>query len=895
MTTTRYYTQVGTGYAPEVTVALRSDWKTDNLFFGALKRGRISTVRAGDIPALSGQNSGTHTPPSDVINSQLVGPANLAAGVLAGSFRMVAWCSTQYPNPPWRVVLRVVSSDGATVRGTVFDGTSSEVWTQPAVRIVEGSLSPLMVQANDRLVLEVGHRIGGTNYESATAVGSGGSSPDLVYARRGDYTGVDGASWFELTTPSAPEVPTSLAVELTSPTAANATWSPAAGATGYDYRLDSGSPVGVAGPSAELTGLAGDTPYTIQVRAVGAHAYLTWADDPTATSYDVRVDSGAWVPAQSRTSHALDGYRDGDGHTFAVRANHNATTITGTATVTSATSNKSSPAGETPDRAVDGNVGTKWLSLDPNCALTMALPAPALVVAYRLASANDDDTRDPKTWSLQGSNDGVNWSTLDTRVDEPKWPSRGLYRDYDVFQPGTFSSYRWQIGAVHGSSLMQIAEVVLRTGTVASEPVPVAHSVLYSEVVSAWSDPVGFSTGEGPPPPPPGSYTTHLRVGAHSWDVSSDDEADYGPLAGLRFFWDARQDDGWPTQHNPTGLVFGIVVEAGIDFSDVDQGTAVHFTFTPAELDAPLVTFGGTVRDLSATPHPLGMVYAITAMDPLVALQEVHRVQVAIPANGDMGGPDGLWARATSDTDGYGPRPWVPDPFTGDVKPADFPGSTNGLTPLDMQDTAWAVWGGILASFPHKPGGPAYGQHRGVLTYNLDAEGNLDADQPYEGTWVARPTTDSPVVVPGSLLPTGNTSWSRPRIEPNVVAVTDAVLGELPAVERPHTGVDVVRRMTFTPGTYVGFTDPLWVVAGTESDDQWSTGLVLAAARDPELVAGWFTLPTAMRVFVRCEGVDPRHTPTGSGELVGLLAGASLVIPPRGDWFVSFTLRKTLP
>lgn len=406
-------------------------------------------------------------------------------------------------------------------------------------------------------------------------------------------------------------------------------------------------------------------------------------------------------------------------------------------------------------------------------------------------------------------------------------------------------------------------------------------------------------------------YTAHLRVGTHEWDVASTDPAEYGPLAGLTFRWGARQDDGWPTQHDPTVLVFGVVVAAGVDFSDVDQGTTVHFTFTPDGYLAPLVEFGGTVRDLVGHPHDRGMVYAITAVDHLQKLREDYAIQAFIPAGSSTAL---LWTDSLKDADGVGAgegiRPPLVDPFTGDTLPYTF-GSFLGVSDVSFGDPlpepAWNVLTGLLASGTIKAGAtPLY--QRGILTYRLDVDGDLDAAQPFEGTWVPQGAANAPLeLVAGddgwtagggnldaALVPTDPTQWSRPRIEPNRAEYTGFLAGTF--FERPHAGVTITRYLNDDgPAFLSDVTEPLWVIAGLEAEDQWASGLVVQAARDPELVAGWFTLPTAMRTLVAVHNIDPRHTPDGTGVQLGMLAGAALTIPAGGDWYVAFALRKTLP
>lgn len=411
----------------------------------------------------------------------------------------------------------------------------------------------------------------------------------------------------------------------------------------------------------------------------------------------------------------------------------------------------------------------------------------------------------------------------------------------------------------------------------------------------------------------PQPYAAHLRVGVHSWDVSSADDPDYGPLAGVRFTWQARQDDGWPTQHEPTVLVFGVIVEEGVDFSDVDQGTVVHFTFTPDGYASPLVEFGGTVRDLTAQPHSRGMVYSITAVDHLLALREKYTINAFIAAGSPAAN---TWTEPLQDAAGAGGgegiRPALRDPFFGDIKPYTGGNGVTGDAITFANENAWDVLTGLLALDINRLGNNVANAtgYRGILSYRLTAAGDLDVVQPYEGTWTPHGTdnaplslVDDPVVgwtdglgnVDACTLRTDATVWSRERIEPNRAEFSSGI-GAGIFVERPHTGPTITRYLDAGgPFALSDVTNLDWVISGIDNPNQWGTEWAMQAARDPDVVAGWFTLPTAMRVYVAAYGIDPRHTPDGSGRMAGLLGGASLVIPPGGDWQVRFRVRRALP
>ena len=76
------------------------------------------------------------------------------------------------------------------------------------------------------------------------------------------------------------------------------------------------------------------------------------------------------------------------------------------------TSNNS-PAGEGAANAFDGNPNTKYLNFDKkNAGVTVKLNQGRVVKKFTLTTANDFEGRDPTSYKLYGSNDGVNWTLV---------------------------------------------------------------------------------------------------------------------------------------------------------------------------------------------------------------------------------------------------------------------------------------------------------------------------------------------------------------------------------------------------------------------------------------------------------------------------------------------------
>ena len=76
------------------------------------------------------------------------------------------------------------------------------------------------------------------------------------------------------------------------------------------------------------------------------------------------------------------------------------------------TSNNS-PSNETAVNAFDGNPGTKYLNFDKqNAGVTVKLSQGRVVQKFTITTANDAVERDPSSYKLYGSNDGVNWTLI---------------------------------------------------------------------------------------------------------------------------------------------------------------------------------------------------------------------------------------------------------------------------------------------------------------------------------------------------------------------------------------------------------------------------------------------------------------------------------------------------
>jgi hypothetical protein len=111
-----------------------------------------------------------------------------------------------------------------------------------------------------------------------------------------------------------------------------------------------------------------------------------------------------------------------------------------------------SPAGEEPDKGLDNTTSSKWLAFEPTgtyYGFRFAGGVKQIVSAYTLTSANDAADRDPYSWTLSGSNDGVNYTVIDTR-NAQTFASRFETRLYQFNNSTAYEYYKFDIKTRYG-------------------------------------------------------------------------------------------------------------------------------------------------------------------------------------------------------------------------------------------------------------------------------------------------------------------------------------------------------------------------------------------------------------------------------------------------------------
>lgn len=130
------------------------------------------------------------------------------------------------------------------------------------------------------------------------------------------------------------------------------------------------------------------------------------------------------------------------------------------ASITVSKENPGGPnAGEGSLKLIDGDINSKFLIFDypTDFWIQQNLPKQGVVNSYTLTSGNDAASRDPKDWTLAGSNDGTNWTTIDSRTGET-FAERNETKEYSFNSTTAYKHYRLSITANNGDGLFQMSE-----------------------------------------------------------------------------------------------------------------------------------------------------------------------------------------------------------------------------------------------------------------------------------------------------------------------------------------------------------------------------------------------------------------------------------------------------
>jgi predicted alpha-1,2-mannosidase len=191
------------------------------------------------------------------------------------------------------------------------------------------------------------------------------------------------------------------------------------------------------------------------------------------------VGSGAGLaalPAAAASTTFLSSFETADPQPLASTPYGTQTNVTGkvppgslSAYITGVNASADNGPGESAIKLTDNNSNTKWLTKATTGWVVYTFAKPMLVTGYALTSGNDAAGRDPKNFTIEGSNDGSTWSPVDTRTGQ-SFADRQTTNTYDLAAPVTFSQYRFTVTLNNGEPYTQLADWDLRDGTPGATP-----------------------------------------------------------------------------------------------------------------------------------------------------------------------------------------------------------------------------------------------------------------------------------------------------------------------------------------------------------------------------------------------------------------------------------------
>lgn len=180
-----------------------------------------------------------------------------------------------------------------------------------------------------------------------------------------------------------------------------------------------------------------------------------------------------------------------------------------------------SPSGSNIGKIVDGNVYTKFITNHTKFYILWEGSRNVVLNFYSLTSANDSPEKDPKSWSLYGSDNKENWTLLDSRKDQT-FTERIRKNEYQVDNVVSYKYYKLEIENNNGGESTQIAEWVIREfptdyndlmkyaeGNSYSPSTPMGNHYANRHVTTP-EDVQWLSIAENEPPAP--DHVSHLRL-----------------------------------------------------------------------------------------------------------------------------------------------------------------------------------------------------------------------------------------------------------------------------------------------------------------------------------------------------------------------------------------------
>lgn len=198
-----------------------------------------------------------------------------------------------------------------------------------------------------------------------------------------------------------------------------------------------------------------------------SYGALSANDSDGVTVIEKLVESGAVDPSEAEMAGLIDWASAPETlpPTITPTPTPTPTTIVDTNRATGGTSQArgdNASANEGNDKAFDGNISTKWLDFSATSWIQyeFANDTTYRITKYTITSGNDYPDRDPKAWTLKGSNNAVDWVVLDTQNNQ-SFSSRFQKKAYTVSNSTAYKYYKFDNIVPQSGSMIQLSEIEL--------------------------------------------------------------------------------------------------------------------------------------------------------------------------------------------------------------------------------------------------------------------------------------------------------------------------------------------------------------------------------------------------------------------------------------------------
>ncbi len=200
----------------------------------------------------------------------------------------------------------------------------------------------------------------------------------------------------------------------------------------------------------------GATSYTVRRATSRGGPYTIIAPGITASSYtDTTVNNGMTYYYVVNAMNSAGASPNSPEDAVTPRAPMWNVTFGGTATAT--------VAAEGAGNAFDSNAATIWFAGGTTAGAIQydfGTGRAPTIKGYTVTSPSIKPERDPKDWQFQGSNDGANWTTLDTQSGQT-FPVRFYEMEYALTKPAAYRYFRLNVTANNGDNDLHIGNIKL--------------------------------------------------------------------------------------------------------------------------------------------------------------------------------------------------------------------------------------------------------------------------------------------------------------------------------------------------------------------------------------------------------------------------------------------------